>query len=151
MEHYTEIDSRRFLWVAALTIFVSVLAVLAVRSVAVRILHPNPAYLPLTVEPPVLDTILGVVAAIFVFIKVASYPNPARTYRRVAALALVVSFVPDVLLAESHGMGGGWPEACALMIMHVAVCVICITLLPRLGLTTGPQTRDSRDQPLSIL
>jgi hypothetical protein len=151
MEHYTEIDSRRFLWVAALTIFVSVLAVMAVRAAAVRILHPNPGYMPLTVVPPIMDTILGALAAIFVFIMIASHPNPARTYRRVAAVALVVSFAPDVLLAKSHEMGGGWPEAYALMIMHVVVCVICITLLPGLGLTTGPPTRASRDQPLSIL
>jgi len=151
MEQSAEIESGRFLWVAALTIFVSLLAVMAVRAVAVRILHPNPAFLPLTVEPPVMDTILGALAAIFVFLKVASYPNPARTYRRVAAVALVVSLVPDVLLAESHGVGGGWPEAYALMLMHVVVCVVCITLLPGLGLTKGSQTRASRDQPLSIL
>jgi hypothetical protein len=98
-----------------------------------------------------MDTILGALAAIFVFLKIASYSNPARTYRRVAAVALVVSFVPDVLLAESHAMGGGWPEAYALMIMHVVVCIICITLLPGLGLTTGSQTRVNCDQPLSIL
>jgi hypothetical protein len=151
MEHYAEIESRRFLWVAALTIFVSVLAVMAVRVVAVRILHPNPGYGPLTVVPPIMDTILGVLAAIFVFIKVSSHPNPARTYRRVAAVALVVSFVPDVLLAESHDMGGGWPEAYALMIMHVVVCVVCVTLLPGLGLTTAPQARVGGDNPLSIL
>jgi hypothetical protein len=151
MEQSAEIEPRRFLWVAALTIFVSILAVMAVRAAAVRILHPDPAFLPLTVEPPVMDTILGALAAIFVFIKISSHPNPARTYRRVAAVALVVSFVPDVLLAESHKMGGGWPEAYALMIMHVVVCVICVTLLPSLGLTVVSQTRASRDQPLSIL
>jgi hypothetical protein len=151
MERLAEIESRRFMWVAALTIFASVLAVMAVRAAAVRILHPNPTFMPLAVEPPIIDTVLGALAAIFVFLKIASYPNPARTYRRVAAVALVVSFVPDVLLAESHDMGGGWPEAYALMIMHVVVCVICITLLPGLGLTTRSQTRASRDQPLSIL
>ena len=151
MDQYAEIESPRFLWVSALTILVSVLAVQAVRLAAVRLLHPNPGYMPLTVEPPIMDTILGALAAIFVFIKIASHPNPARTYRRVAAVALVVSFVPDVLLAESHDMGGGWPEAYALMIMHVVVCVICVTLLPGLGLTKGSQARASRDQPLSIL
>jgi hypothetical protein len=151
MEHPAEIRSPRFLWVAAFTIFVSVLAVMAVRAAAVRILHPDPAYLPLTVEPPIMDTILGALAAIFVFIKIASYPNPARTYRRVAVVALVVSFVPDVLLAESHSMRGSWPEAYALMIMHVVVCVVCISLLPSLGLTPASQASASRDQPLSIL
>jgi hypothetical protein len=151
MDHSFEIESRRFLWVAALTIFVSILAVMGVRAVAVRILHPDPAFLPLTVEPPIMDTIMGAVAAIFAFIMIASYPNPARIYRRVAGVALIVSFVPDVILAESRAMGGGWPEAYALMIMHVVVCLVCITILPSLGLTRVAETRASRDQPLSIL
>lgn len=42
MESQREIESPRFLWVAALTMATSVIAVLVVRAAAVRILHPNP-------------------------------------------------------------------------------------------------------------
>ena len=151
MERQGEIESPRFLWVAALTIAVSVIAVLAVRAAAVRILHPSPTFLPLAFEPPIIDTILCVIVAIFVFLKISSYANGVRLWRYVATAVLVLSFVPDVLLAISRDMGGGWPEACALMIMHIVVWAICVTLLPGLAFTTPSATADRRDDRLSIL
>lgn len=151
MEPAGEIESSRFLWVAALTMAVSVMAVLAVRTAAVCILHPRPTFEPLGFGPPTIDTILCVIVAIFVFLKISSYPNAMRLWRYVAAAALVLSFVPDVLLAIFHGMGGGWPEACALMLMHIVVWAVCVTLLPGLAFTTRSSTRDRRDDRLSIL
>jgi len=144
-----EIESPRFLWVAALTIAVSLVLVLAVRQAAIRILHPSPAFEPLGLAPPIVDTTLCVIVAIFVFLKISSYPNPARLWLYVSAAALVVSFVPDVLLALYHGMGGGWPEACALMVMHIVVWVVCATVLPGLAFTTRSM-RVRQDGPLSI-
>ena len=151
MERQREIESPRFLWVAALTIAVSVIAVLAVRAAAVRILHPRPTFVPLAFGPPIIDTIFCVVVAIFVFLKISSYPNCVRLWRHVATAALFLSFIPDVLLAISRSMGGGWPEACALMSMHIVVWVICVTLLPALAFTTPSPTGDRRDDRLSIL
>jgi len=146
-----EIESPRFLWVAALTIAVSLALVLAVRQVAIRILHPSPAFEPLGLGPPILDTTLCVIVAIFVFLKISSSPNPVRRWRYVSTAALVLSFIPDVLLALYHAMGGGWSEACALMVMHIAVWVVCITVLPGLAFTTRSSTRVRQDGPLSIL
>ena len=94
MEPVGEIESPRFLWVAALIIAVSVIAVLAVRAIAVRVLHPSPAFAPLAFGPPIIDTIICVVVAIFVFLKISSYPNSVKLWRYVAAAALVLSFVP---------------------------------------------------------
>ena len=51
---------------------------------------------------------------------------------RVAAGVLLISFAPDVALATGQMHGAGWPEAFALMSMHVAVWAICVTILPRL-------------------
>ena len=126
-------------------------AVLAVRAVAVRVLHPDPAFTPLSLGSPIVATVVCTAMAIYVFVGMVSYPNPARTWRRVSAIVLILSFVPCVPMAISHIMGGGWPEACALMTMHVVVWVICVTLLP--SLTIGkhaPKTR-APDRPLSIL
>jgi hypothetical protein len=106
--------------------------------------------MPLTLYPPVLDTILGCLGAILVFALIVSYPESVRTYRRVALAALFLSFIPDVLLATSHEMGGGWPEAAFLMIMHVVVWAICITLLPALSMTSHPET-SAKPHRLSIL
>jgi hypothetical protein len=137
MERQGEIESPRFLSVAALTVAASLIPVLVVREVAVRVLHPKPRFAPLTLGPPVLDTVVCVIVAIFVFVKIAPDSGGVWPWRLVATLVLVLSFIPDVLLARSHEMGGGWPEAYALMIMHVAVWAICITLLPELAYRAG--------------
>ena len=146
-----DLESTRVLWAAAATIATSVIAVLAVREVAVRILQPDPAFEPFTVAPPIVDTVLCTVIAIFVFVRIAAYPNPVRTWRIVATLVLILSFIPDVLLATSHGMGATWPEACVLMMMHVVVWVICATLLPALAITKHARKVQPPDRPLSIL
>ena len=146
-----EIESPRFLWVAALTIAASLILVLAVRAAAIRILHPSSTFEPLGLGPPIVDTTLCVIVAIFVFLKISSYSNPVRRWRYVSAAALLLSFIPDVLLALYHGMGGGWPEACALMVMHIVVWVVCVTVLPGLAFTTRSSTRVRGDGPLSIL
>jgi hypothetical protein len=150
-ESVDSLETPRVLAAAALTIAASVIGVLAVREVAVRVLHPNPRFEPLAVGPPILDTFLCTVVAIFVFIKIVSGPNPLRTWRCVAAVVLVLSFIPDVLLATSRSMGGGWPEAGALMIMHIVVWGICITLLPALAMGKHPRKAQAVDRPLSIL
>jgi hypothetical protein len=111
------------------------MAVLAVRGIAIRVLHPAPEFAPLTTGPPIFDTVLGCVGAILVFAMMVHSQDSVRNYRRVAAVVLVLSLIPDVLLANSQDMGGGWPEALFLMIMHVVVWAICVTLLPSLSMT----------------
>lgn len=145
------VDSPRILWVAALTIAAAVVAVLAVREVAVRVIHPAPSFMPLTPEPPILDTFLCTVVAILVFVRIVFYASSIRTWRRVAAVVLVLSFLPDVLLATSRDMGGGWREAGALMTMHVVVWAICVTLLPALAIPKHPRKAQAPERPLSIL
>lgn len=81
---------------------------------------------------------MAATCAVLVFLAKARYSlEPVREYRALAAKVLVVSFVPAIALAVLHGFGGGWPEALALMAMHVAVWAICVTLLPALTMTGG--------------
>jgi hypothetical protein len=123
----------RLVWAGPLTILVSVTAVWLIRLAAVSILRPNEEFMPLTPGPPVFDTVVAVVAATVVFARIWSDSlEPAREYRSLAAKVLIVSFTPDVALAVMHGFGGGWPEALALMAMHIAVWAICVTMLPAL-------------------
>ena len=145
------LETPRVLWAAALTVAAAVVAVLVVREIAVRVLHPSAEFAPLTVAPPVIDTILCTVVAIFVFLKIMFVRNPLRTWRWVATVVLILSFAPDVLLARSHEMGATWPEACALMTMHVVVWALCVTLLPALAITRHPRKTRAPDRPLSIL
>jgi hypothetical protein len=151
MESEREIESPRFLCVAALTVALSVIAVLVVRAAAIRILHPNPRFEPLALGPPIFDTVVCVIVAIFVFLKVSSYPKCIRLWRCVATAALALSFLPDVLIARSRSWGGGWPEAGALMTMHVVVWAICVTVLPGLAFTAPSLSGSRRDKGLSIL
>lgn len=116
----------------ALTVFGSIVAVLIIRAIAVAILHPNPRFEPLTIGPPIMDTVIAATIAVLVFLKVAEKSlRPVRTWRRIAIVVLIVSFWPDVGLAQAHRFGG-WPEAYALMAMHVAVWALCVTMLPAL-------------------
>jgi len=134
-----------------LTIAAAVVAVLAVRELAVRILHPDPAFTPLSLGSPIVATTVCTMMAVYIFVGMVSDPNSVRTWRRTSTVVVILSFAPCLLLAVSHMMGGGWPEAFALMAMHVAVWAICATLLPWLAITKHPRTKQSRDHPLSIL
>ena len=112
-------------------VLASALAVSAIREIAVAILQPDARFFPLALALPVFDTLVFASAAVLVFARFCrDNANPIADYRRLALWILLISFIPDVLLAVSHGFGGGWPEALALMSMHVAVWAICVTVLP---------------------
>lgn len=127
------VNPARVLWAGPLTLLASAIVVVVIRLIAIHILMPDPDFQPLSPAPPILDTVLFGGAAILVFFRMCSYKlNPIAQYRSLAWKVLIVSFVPDVLVALRHSWGGGWPEAFALMTMHLAVWVFCITMLPAL-------------------
>lgn len=126
-----ELKVDRLRWAGPLTVLASVVAVAVIREMAVAEERPEPRYIPLLRPFPVFDTVVLGTAAVLVFARFCrDNANPITDYRRLAARILIVSFVPDILLAVTHAFGGGWPEALWLMAMHVAVWAICITLLP---------------------
>ena len=101
------------------------------REIAVVLVQPDARYIPLLRPFPIFDTVVLSTAAVLVFARFCrDNSNPIADYRRLAVRILLVSFVPDVLLAVTHAFGGGWPEAFCLMAMHVAVSAICVTVLP---------------------
>lgn len=135
-------ERNGFFRAGVLTAAVSAGVVQIIRILAVAILHPSPRFLPLTLFPPILDTVIGVAGATFVFLRIAeNAARPVRAFRIVAAAVLLVSFAPDVAIAIRHVPGAGWPEAFALMAMHVAVWAICITMLPRLVTARSSNSR----------
>jgi len=97
--HY--LQSPRVLWGgSALTIAAAVVAVLAVRELAVRVLHPDPAFTPLSLGSSVVGTIGCTMMAIYVFVGMMSYTNPVRTWRRVSAVVLILSFLPLRIIGD---------------------------------------------------
>jgi hypothetical protein len=136
------IQFGRLLWAGPLTVGLSVAAVHLIRTVAVAILNPDARFLPLQPGIPIFDTVFFGACAVFVFLSMGRYSlDPIREYRSLAWKAPLVSFVPDIAVAMLHWLGAGWPEAVALMAMHIVVWAICVTMLPALTAPNGRITK----------
>ena len=81
--------------------------------------------------PSILDTVVLVTIAIFVFSGVVSSgkPQPRRRYRIIAFVCLLVSFVPDVYLLRFAPV----TPVVVLMAEHVAAWFVTVELLTRLA------------------
>ena len=144
------IDLRRLWWVGPLTVVAAIAAVLIVRVVAFATLDLSPEFPPLSWSGPIIFTAVLVSAAVLVFVIVARRSSmPARTYRRIAFVALLVSFVPDLFLPGTDP-GATWPASIVLMAMHVAAWLTTVFLLTHPALvgkrhesaaTTPPESR----------
>jgi membrane-associated HD superfamily phosphohydrolase len=117
-----------------------VLAVLIVQRVSLAILGPIPRFSAAVLEsnePAIVTTVL-VAAAVVLFAALGNASmTPVRTFKRLALVVLLVSFVPNVAMAVS---GAGWPPMIALMAMHVAAWAVTVTMLTRLSVG-GPIRR----------
>ncbi len=133
-----KVQLRRLFWVGPLAILASILGVLVVRVIAVSILRPDPAPISLGWIVPTISTFVLVSGAVLVFALVARYAaNPSRTYQIIAFVFLLLSFLPDIGYPQSHMRGANWPNAIALMSMHVVAWGICVSILSKLGLETS--------------
>jgi Family of unknown function (DUF6069) len=81
-------------------------------------------------------TAIGVVGAVLVFaVLVRLRTDPVRSFTVVAMIALVISWVPDLLLyANERSYGTTLAEVLSLMFLHVAAASIAVFLLGRYGL-----------------
>jgi FtsH-binding integral membrane protein len=131
----SKIKLGRLWWTGPLTILAAMLGVLIVRVIAVAILRPNPTPMSLGWALPTLFTFILVTGAVLVFALVARFAkNLIRTYQTIAFVFLLISLLPDIGFARSSMPGASWPNAIALMIMHVVAWVICVSMLPKLSL-----------------
>jgi hypothetical protein len=145
-----DVTLRRLAWVGPLTVLASIGAVLLVRALAIAVVHPEPTFLPLTLTAAILDTIVLVSLAVFVFRLIVSgrnLPGPllalagarfltadrVTAFRLVAFRALLVSFVPDAFVAASSS--GYWRYGAALAAMHIAAWGACVSMLLKLAKT----------------
>jgi len=131
----SKVKFRRLLWVGPLTVLACILGVLIVRVVAVAILQPDPIPMSLGWIFPSIFTFVLVTGAVLVFALVARFAAaPIRTYQIIAFAFLLISFLPDIGFARSSMPGANWPDAIALMVMHVVAWAICVSMLSRLSL-----------------
>jgi hypothetical protein len=59
--------------------------------------------------------------------------DAARVYVRVAIVALVLSWIPDVALLFINEPGATVPAVASLMVMHAVTAAIAVTLLVRIA------------------
>jgi hypothetical protein len=101
---------------------------------AVAILQPNPIPMSLGWVLPAIFTFVLVTGAVGVFALVARFArDPFRTYQIIAFAFLLISFLPDLAFARSPMPGANWPNAIALMLMHVAAWLISVGILTKLS------------------
>jgi hypothetical protein len=130
------IDWSRLWWVGLGVIMASVVANLLVRS-AVLALFPTQI---MTSDHIILLTVIGTLGAVLVFALVVWLAsNPIKLYRLIAGVALVLSFIPDILLLVT---GFSVIIVGAYIFMHIVTAAICV-----IGLTRFTKARDEASLP----
>ncbi len=124
---------RRLRWAGPLAIVASAAANEIVRRLAVAILAPSPQFVPLTRPAVLFWTVVGVAGATAVLALVGRYAvRPVRAFVRIALVALVLSWVPDLWLLAARPPGTTVAGVGVLMFMHVVAAAISVGLLLRL-------------------
>jgi hypothetical protein len=115
---------RRGALAAVLASVTNAVLVLAATAVGVA-----PGFRPLAIPPVLLLTVLGVAGATAVYwLLCRRASNPDRTFVRVAAVVLVLSFLPDIglLSADPAATVAG---VVVLMAMHVVAAAASVAVL----------------------
>ena len=139
----------RLWWVGLLAIIASVAANLLVRLLAVVTLDISPDFEPLSGYGTVISlTAFGVLGAVIVFALLARFARPPiLMFKRIAAVALVLSFVPDVLLLVASVPGATAVSVGVLMVMHVVTWAISVGMLTTLaGIGNLPDAAVNTDE-----
>jgi Family of unknown function (DUF6069) len=126
-----KVSFSKLLWVGPLAVVVSVVVNVIIRFIAVALLNPPEQFMPLSVQMPIVFTVFGGLMAVIAFAIVAKVArNPVRTYQIVAVVALIISFIPDILLLATAGQspfpGASVGTVGALMLMHLATGIIMV-------------------------
>ena len=124
--------ASRPLWLAALLAAVAATVANAlIRTVAVGLFGVSSELRPFTLPQLTLFTVVGVLGAALVYAQVLRRAErPVETFRKIALVVLLGSFVPDVGLLVTGVMPGFGPAALgALILMHVVTVVIAVRLL----------------------
>lgn len=123
-------------WAGPLAVAAAALANLAATALFQAVLRPDPAFLPLTYPPVAIFTAVFGLAAVAVYALVGRFSRrPVSLYRQVALGTLVVSCIPDLLIPYQPAAfpGGSWPNAIALIVLHVIGWAVIVPLLTRLA------------------
>lgn len=106
-----------------------------IRTIAVAVLQPDAQFLPFMLPVVIVFTLVGALGAVIVFALVGRFARrPISLFRRIALVTLLVSFIPDILMAiTKFNPGTTTANVVVLMLMHVASWAICVGMLTRLA------------------
>ena len=122
--------------IALATAIALVLAIplnLAIEALARQAFAVSPDFEPFqgTVAPYAAGGVILAGVAFAVLRRFAR--DAARAYVRLAILALVLSWIPDVALLFINEPGATVPAVASLMVMHTVAAAIVVTLLVRIA------------------
>ena len=102
-----------------------------VRLAALAVITVDPAFMPLQATAVLPATVVGAGAAVIVYALLARFTaRPLSTFRTVAAIALPLSYLPDLALL-AFMPGATLAAVLVLMLMHTLTAVIVVGLLTR--------------------
>jgi hypothetical protein len=117
----------------ALALFIAIPLDLAIEAFARQAFAVSPDFPPFqgSVEP---YTAGGIVLAGLVYGVLRHFVSDAnRVYLRLAIVALVLSWIPDVALLFINEPGATVPAVVSLMVMHAVAAVVVVTVLLRIA------------------
>lgn len=123
----------RIILATAIALLIAVPVDLAIEAVARQAFSVSPQFEPFqgTVAP---YTAGGIVLAGITYALVQRFfHDPDRVYVRIAVLALVLSWIPDVALLFIDEPGATVLAVASLMVMHAVAAAIVVTLLVRIA------------------
>jgi hypothetical protein len=133
------INWGRYAFVALGTIGAALLANILVYFVAGLFVAYNPQFLPLaTVGGTIVFTIVPAVVAVVIYALLLRFTrDPERIFTSLAAVVLVVSWIPDLTyIPDVPGASTG--QTAVLMLMHLVAAVVIVGMLTRLTRAQRP-------------
>lgn len=126
------VERGRVWWVGLLAVALAALVNGLVRLLALALLEVDPGFEPLVTPAFLPLTIIGGGAGVLVFALLAwRTRRPITTFQIVAAVALALSFVPDLALL-GRMPGANAATVGTLMLMHTLTAAIIVGLLSTL-------------------
>jgi hypothetical protein len=126
---------RRLIPATGVALAASLAGDLAIRGLAVSGATDTSRFSPLRPVSVISLTVIGVLMATATCLWLnRTSGQPLATFRRVALVALPLSFVPDaaIWLTSAYPHTGS-ATVLPLMAMHVLVAIVCLVALPSLG------------------
>ena len=131
------VATRKLVWVGPLMIVLAVLVNLVVRTLAVSFFSVASSFLYLQIPVVGITTVVFLLVALLAFVLVGRRSrHPVRTFRIVAGVALLLSFLNPILQLAGHWLpapGMNLRIFWTMIVMHSVSALIAVSLLTTLA------------------